>query len=109
MEDLNVKDICTAADVKARIAVEGYIGKYGEPYYCGFAWVSVPVERTNSKLAKELMEVGFTKGWEPKTVVLWGASNYNGQSMDVKEIFAEAYASYLTARNIKAYWASRAD
>ena len=38
----------------------------GDKYACGFAWVDVFVERTNSKQAQELIRAGFRKDYKPK-------------------------------------------
>src|SRR5210317_1040491 len=44
--------------------------QYGEPMYCGFAWVDVKV-RSNSKLGKALQSVGFKKSWQSGYLQLW--------------------------------------
>ena len=93
----------------AHKAQADFIEEYGEPLYCGFAWVDVQVERTNSKLAKLLSEVGFTKSWLPKTMQIWDPGQYPGQSMDVKEAGARAYAEVLRENGIDAHMSSRPD
>jgi hypothetical protein len=40
---------------------------------------------------------------------LWTCGNYNGQSMDVKEAGAHAYAEVLSKYGFKAYMGARAD
>ena len=79
------------------LAQQDFFQKHGEPMYCGFSWVDVPVTRTNSKEAKKLMELGFSKSWKPKTMQLWigqKVGNY-GQSMDIKIAGAEAVADLM--------------
>ena len=83
--------------------------EYSEPFYCGFAWVDAKV-RSNSKLGKLLKEFGFKKHWSRAGVMqLWNPSNYSGQSMDVKEAGAMAYAEHLNANGINCSWGCRAD
>ena len=114
----NIQDIHTEATVMAQTAVAKFLedwntktggNEYGEPMYCGFAWVDVHVERTNSKEAKALESIGFKKSYRPKTMTLWDPAKHNGQSMDCKEVGAQAYADVLRAHGYKAYMGSRAD
>ena len=88
--------------------------EYGEPMYCGFAWVTVyPEHKGNTKLGKGerrvLESMGFTKDWTGKAWQLWNPTGYAGQSMDVKEAGAQAYAETLRQYGFKAYMGSRAD
>ena len=88
--------------------------QYGEPMYCGFAWVTVyPEHKGNTKLGKAerkiLEAMGFRKDWTGKAYELWNPGNYAGQSMDVKEVGAQAYAEVLRTAGFKAYMGSRAD
>ena len=114
----NILDIHTEATQNAKNAVGKFLAdwnaktggnEYGEPMYCGFAWVDVAVTRTNSKLAKALESVGFRKSYRPKTMTLWDPAQHRGQSMDCKEQGAHAYAETLRAHGINAYMGSRAD
>ena len=88
--------------------------EYGEPMYCGFAWVTVyPEHKGNTRLGKEeratLESMGFRKDWTGKAWQLWNPTGYAGQSMDVKEAGAQAYADVLRGAGFKAYMGSRAD
>jgi len=88
--------------------------EYGEPMYCGFAWVTVyPEHKGNTKLGKGerrvLESMGFKKDWTGKAWQLWNPTGYHGQSMDVKEAGAQAYAEVLRQYGFKAYMGSRAD
>ena len=88
--------------------------EYGEPMYCGFAWVTVyPEHKGNTRAGKDerrvLESMGFRKDWTGKAWQLWNATGYNGQSMDVKEVGAQAYAEVLRQYGFKAYMGSRAD
>jgi len=42
-------------------------------------------------------------------MTLWDPAQHRGQSMDVKEVGAQAYAEVLQKYGIKAYMGSRAD
>ena len=64
--------------------------QYGEPMYCGFAWVDVR-ERSNSKLGKALQAVGFKKSWQGGVLQLWDPAQHRGQSMDCKEVGAQKH------------------
>ena len=91
---MNILDIHTEASQAAKNAVGQFLtdwrsktggNEYGEPMYCGFAWVDVNVGRTNSKEAKALASVGFKKSYRPKTMTMWDPAKHNGQSMDCKD------------------------
>lgn len=116
--DLNIQDIHNKATMSAKTAVHDFLqdwnektggNEYGEPMYCGFAWVDVRVERTNSKEAKMLESIGFKKSHMRKTMTKWDPAEHRGQSMDCKEVGAQAYADVLRAYGIKASMGSRAD
>ena len=82
--------------------------KYGEPLYCGFAWVNIRPATT--KFARALRKAGIVNhrshlgGYD-----IWNPAGYNGQSMDVKEEGARAYARVLTNYGIKATSITRPD
>lgn len=76
---------------------------------CGFAWVEVTVDRTNSKQAQELIRAGFRKDYRPKTLSMWNPGDLPVQNIDIKEAGAYAYAEYLTQLGLKAYAGSRLD
>ena len=115
---MNIQDLHTNATISAKKAVSDYLAdwtaktggnEYGEPMYCGFAWVDVAVDRTNSKEAKLLESIGFKKSYRAKTMTLWDPAQHRGQSMDCKEQGAYAYADTLRAAGIEASAGSRAD
>ena len=83
--------------------------EYGEPMYCGFAWVDVSVDRTNSREAKLLESIGFKKSYRAQTMQLWDPAQHHGQSMDCKEQGAYAYAEVLRQHGFRASASSRAD
>ena len=115
---MNIEQLHIEATTNAKNAVAKFLSDwtaktggnvYGEPMYCGFAWVDVNVGRTNSKLAKQLEAVGFRKSHRAKTMTLWDPAQHRGQSMDCKEQGAYAYADTLRAAGIEASAGSRAD
>jgi len=83
--------------------------RVGERDACGFGWVEVYVDRTNSKQAQELIKAGFRKDYKPKCLSMWDPAGVPTQSVSVKEAGAEAYAEYLTQLGLKAYAGSRLD
>jgi len=103
MEKINAEATASADQV-----VSKFLAEYGEPMYCGFAWVNVKT-RSNSKLGKALQAVGFRKSWESGVLYKWSPSSYMGQSMDIKEQAAQAYANVLKAKGIQAWSSSRPD
>ena len=107
--DVTIDEIASKANLAASSAQSTFLAEHGEQAYCGFAWVDVSVERTNSREAKALTKMGFKKSWEPKTMQLWSPGNYHGQSMDVKEEGARAYAQVLRTYGFMANAGSRAD
>ena len=82
--------------------------EYGEPMYCGFAWVDVK-ERSNSKLGKALQSIGFRKSYQSGVLQLWDPAQHRGQSMDAKEVGAQAYASVWREYGVDMHMGSRAD
>jgi hypothetical protein len=104
----------TAEQIRAGKAIAEQHGramyaKIGERDACGFGWVDVFVERTNSKQAKELIAAGFRKDYKPKCLSMWDPAGIPTQSISVKEAGAEAYATYLRALGLNAYSGSRLD
>lgn len=81
----------------------------GERDACGFGWVDVYVDRTNSKQAKELIKAGFRKDYKPRCLSMWDPAGVPTQSVSVKEAGARAYADYLTQLGLTAYAGSRLD
>ena len=83
--------------------------RIGERDACGFGWVEVYVDRTNSKQAQELIKAGFRKDYKPKCLTMWDPAGVPTQSISVKEAGAQAYATYLQALGLRAYGCSRLD
>lgn len=93
---------------QASIAMYDKMGRKDQ-FACGFAWVNVYVDRTNSKQAQELIKAGFSKDYRPKCLSLWNPGNLPVQNIDIKEAGAEAMAEYLRALGLNAYAGSRLD
>jgi len=98
-----------AGKVLAENAGQAMYQQVGERDACGFGWVDVFVDRTNSKQAKELIAAGFKKDYKPKCLSMWDPAGIPTQSISVKEAGAYAYANYLQALGLKAYAGSRLD
>ena len=80
-----------------------------DQFACGFAWVDVYVDRTNSKQAKELIAAGFRKDYKPKCLSMWDPGGVGCQNIDTKEAGASAYAEYLRSLGLNAFAGSRLD
>lgn len=93
---------------RASIAKYDQMGRK-DAYACGFAWVDVYVDRTNSKQAKELIKAGFSKSYKAKCLSLWNPGNLPVQNIDIKEAGADAMATYLRSLGLNAYSGSRLD
>jgi hypothetical protein len=114
LENEKIEMINTEATSAAKAAVSNFLGANGEPFYCGFAWVTVrPEHKGNTRLGKAersiLKSIGFEKDWTGKAYQLWNPSGYAGQSMCVKEVGALAYAKVLQEYGFNAYMQSRPD
>ena len=92
----------------AEQAGQAMYARVGERDACGFGWVEVYVDRTNSKQAQELIKAGFKKDYKPKCLSMWDPAGVPTQSVSVKEAGAYAYAEYLTQLGLSAASACRA-
>ena len=72
---MDIQAIHNEAKTAAIQAENAYLSQHGEPLYCGFAWVDVFVERTNSKEAKELLKIAVD------TRKNWSSSNASANSL----------------------------
>ena len=100
--------------VGVELAKQASIAKYDamgrkDQFACGFAWVNVYVDRTNSKQAQELIKAGFRKDYRPKCLSMWNPGDLPVQNIDIKEAGAEAMATYLRSLGLNAYAGSRLD
>ena len=114
---LDLQCIMAEAKASAAIAAQSYLddwnastggNQYGEPMYCGFAWVNIYGVKGNTKLGRAMKQAGYTKSYDG-SIQIYNPAGYGGQSMDVKEAGAQAYAEVLRQYGFKAYMGSRAD
>ena len=108
--------IHSQAALAAQAAVDAAIEKYGADnsafLYCGFAWVTVNPARGPFVNAMKLNNIGmpgYPKGWRISSNNMFRVAPNLGQSMELKEIGARAYADVLNANGINASFGSRAD
>ena len=115
VEDL--KTIMQEAKQSAAIAAQSFLddwnastggNQYGEPMYCGFAWVNIYGVKGNTKLGRAMKQAGYTKDYTG-AYQIYNPAGYGGQSMDVKEAGARAAALVFEQYGFKAYMGSRAD
>ena len=123
VDTMNYYEIAQAMRDAASAAAKDYVrgwtestggNAYGEPVYCGFAWVTVyPKHKGNTRQGraerKALEQMGFRKDYTGKAYELWNPSGWHGQSMEVKEAGASAAALVLKSYGFTAYMGSRAD
>ena len=82
--------------------------QYGEPMYCGFASTKIYGVKGNTKLGKAFKAAGIEKDYSG-AYSIWNPSKHAGQSMDVKEVGAQACAQVFKNYGFTAYMDSRAD
>lgn len=82
--------------------------QYGEPMYCGFAWVDIFGVKGNTKLGKAFKAAGIEKAYNG-AYQMYNPAKHGGQSMDVKEVGAQAAADVWRSYGFTAYMGSRAD
>ena len=82
--------------------------QYGEPMYCGFAWVNIYKIKGNTKLGRAMKQAGYEKDYTG-AYQIYNPAGYGGQSMDVKEAGARAAAKVFEQYGFTAYPGGRAD
>ena len=115
VEDL--KTIMQEAKQSAAIAAQSFLddwtastggNQYGEPMYCGFAWVNIYNIKGNTRLGRAMKAAGYTKDYTG-AYQIYNPAGYGGQSMDVKEAGARAAAKVFEQYGFTAYPGGRAD
>ena len=104
MDALEIHNKAVAAAKQAEL---DFRAKFGEPMYCGFAWVTI--KPATSKFARALKAAGVAKTAYGGGLQVWNPGGSYTQSMDIKEEGAYAYAKVLQENGISAYAGSRAD
>lgn len=106
---ITAKQIQQGVELAKQASMVKYQEMGGDRYACGFAWVDVFVDRTNSKQAKELIAAGFKKDYKPKCLSYWNPGDLPVQNVDIKEAGATAMALYLRSLGLDAFSGSRLD
>ena len=96
-----------ALDAAAK-AAQAYVDKYGEQFYCGFAWLTIHGIKGNMRAGKTLKAAGIEQAWD-KSYQIWNPSGFGTQCMSTKEAGARAAADVFKAAGFTAYAGSRAD
>ena len=114
VEDLKsiMQDAKTAASIAAQSFLDDWNAstggnQYGEPMYCGFAWVNIYNIKGNTRLGRAMKAAGYTKDYTG-AYQIYNPAGYGGQSMDVKEAGARAAAQVFTNYGFTAYAGGRA-
>tara|TARA_R110000772_G_C12984266_1_gene406254 strand:+ start:105 stop:509 length:405 start_codon:yes stop_codon:yes gene_type:complete len=114
---LDLQCIMAEAKASAAIAAQSFLddwnastggNQYGEPMYCGFAWVNIYKIKGNTKLGRAMKQAGYTKDYTG-AYQIYNPAGYGGQSMDVKEAGARAAAKVFEQYGFTAYPGGRAD
>lgn len=111
MIETQIPQIHAEASAAAREAAEKFFQEQlggQDQFACGFAWVTIYKVRSNSKLGKALINVGFRKSYDGG-LQLWNPSKFGCQNIDTLETGARAYADVLKRHGIEAYAGSRLD
>ena len=112
-----IRNILAEAKAAAKTAAQSFLddwnektggNQYGEPMYCGFASTKIYGVKGNTKLGKAFKAAGIEKDYSG-AYSIWNPSEHRGQSMDVKEVGAQACAQVFKNYGITAYMDSRAD
>jgi len=109
----DLKAIFNKARVAAEQASQQVYNKYGTDCgMCGFAWVDIyefngEKLKGNTKMGRLLKKAGIEQNWQ-RTFSQW-CNWYGGQSIDIKEAGARAYANVLKGYGFTAYAGSRLD
>ncbi len=87
--------------------------KYGEPMYCGFAWVSIHKHNGiaitgNTKMGRAMKAVGVQQD-HTRTFRIYDPANWHGQSMDVRQAGATAAAKVFERHGFEASMGGNAD
>jgi len=112
-----IRNILAEAKQAAKVAAQAFLddwraktggNEYGEPMYCGFASTKIYGVRGNTKLGKAFKAAGIEKDYSG-AYSIWNPSGHPGQSMDAKEVGAQACAQVFKNYGFRAYMDSRAD
>ena len=113
-EGIHPADMLSDAKKACLKAVDDFVAKHGETFYCGFANDSIrPARGRFVKFLKEMKigDNGYGGGWRISYYDLMPKGHIYGntQSMDIKEEGCNAFADALEKYGIEAIMQSRAD
>ena len=103
---ITVSQLMAIQDVAKQAVIKQYGSLEEKDGCCGFAWVNVYNVRKNED-KRPLLAAGFKRSDYDKCQKLW--VSMFGQSIDMKETYANAYASELQKLGFTAYSGSRMD
>ena len=112
LSQVQLENILEEAQQAAISASSQHIAKHGEGAMCGFAWVNIyrfngEKIKGNTKIGRLLKKVGVRQDYT-RAFSQW-CNWYGGQSIDVKESGARAFADVLEQHGFTAYAGSRLD
>lgn len=112
LNQTQLETILEEAQKAAKAATAQHIIAHGEGPMCGFAWVNIYKHdgkkiTGNTKLGRLLKQVGVRQDYT-RAFSQW-CNWYSGQSIDVKESGARAFAEVLQEYGFEAYAGSRLD
>lgn len=106
-----LKTIVAEAKHEAYLAADQYFkDKLGgrDQFACGFAWVTLPGIKGNTRLGRRLAAAGLRKSYRGGFEI-WNPSGYGCQNIDTLEAGADAAARVFERYGFKAYAGSRLD
>ena len=108
-----LKNILVEAQQAAAARSMEMYTQHGDGWACGFAWVNIYEHngakiKGNTKLGRLLKAAGVRQDYT-RAFQVWGGEWYGGQSIDIKEAGALAYAEVLPKHGFTAYAGSRLD
>ena len=110
-----LKTILEEAREAAQLESQAVYNRYGTDHVgcCGFAWVNIYEHngvklKGNTRMGRLLKQAGVRQDYT-RAFQVWGGEWYHGQSIDIKEAGARAYADVLKRHGFTAYPGSRLD
>jgi hypothetical protein len=88
-------------------AEKDFVAKYGEPFFCGFAYVVIPNARQSFVKWLKANNIGdkhYKGGW-----CIWNPNENPTQSMDIKIEGAKAFVKSLQDQGFDCYYESMPD
>ena len=103
-----IRVIIDEAMSEAQMAAQQYLQQNGESSCCGFAWVDIADVKGNTKLGRAMKAAGLKQDYK-REFSIWNPSGLATQSIDVKEVGAQAAANVFRRYGFKANAGSRLD